>query len=109
MAIKEVNVNGVGYQIDYRYLANKPISKTSVTLTTSWLGDGPYTQVVSISGTTANTKVDLQPDAAALGQMLSDGVMALWIENDNGTLTAKALGAAPSEQLTLQCVLTEVA
>jgi len=84
------------------------IRAASVTLSASWSGSGPYTQSVSISGATANTKVDLQPNAAALAQLLSDGVSALYIENNGGTLTAYALGAAPTAALTLQCTLTEV-
>ena len=35
--------------------------KTTVTLSINWTGDAsPYTQTVTISGTTANSKVDLQ-------------------------------------------------
>ena len=38
----------------------------------------------------------------------ADGVAALWVENNNGTLTAYALGAAPSAAMTAQCTVTEV-
>lgn len=82
----------------------------SVTLSTTWSGNGPYTQTVTITGATvtANTKVDLQPDATALQQMLDDGTTALYIVNNNGTLTAYALSAAPTAALTIQVTLTEV-
>lgn len=89
--------------------SNSPKPKVaSVNLSTTWAGAGPYTQTVTVSGATANSKIDLQPTAAQLQQLIDDGVQALYISNDNGTLTAYALGAAPTEALTLQCTLTEV-
>lgn len=83
--------------------------KTTVTISTNWTGDAsPYTQTVTISGTTANSKVDLQPDATAISQMVDDGTMALYIANDNGTLTANAVGEKPTVELTIQATITEV-
>lgn len=83
-------------------------ARSSISLSTTWEGSGPYTQVVTISGAAvnANSKIDIQPDSTALAQLISDGVTALWIQNDNGTLTAYAMGAAPTVALTLQCVIT---
>ena len=57
---------------------------------------------------TAASRVDLQPTAAQLSALTADGVTALTVENNNGTLTAYALGAAPSAAMTVQCTLTEV-
>lgn len=112
MALKGINVNGTSYQIDYDYLANLPtipgaVVVSSVTLGTTWEGTDPYTQEVTVSGVTSASKVDLQPDSTALAQMLDDGTTALWVENDAGTLTAYAMGAAPSVGLTVQCTITE--
>ena len=83
--------------------------KTTVTLSTDWVGDAsPYTQTVTISGTTNNSKVDLQPDATSIAQIAEDGVVALYIANDNGTLTSYAVGENPTVALTIQATITEV-
>ena len=83
--------------------------KTTVTLSTGWTGDtSPYTQTVTISGITVNSKVDLQPDSTAIAQMTDDGTVALYITNDNGTLTAYAVGEKPTVALTIQATITEV-
>ena len=83
--------------------------KTTVTLSTNWTGDtSPYTQTVTISGTTVNSKVDLQPDATAIAQMTDDGTVALYITNDNGTMIATAVGEKPTVELTIQATITEV-
>ena len=83
--------------------------KTTVTLSTNWTGDAsPYTQSVTIAGTTSNSKVDLQPDATVIANMADNGVVALYIANDNGTLTAYAVGEKPTVALTIQATITEV-
>ena len=83
--------------------------KTTITLSTNWNGDAsPYTKTVTISGITANSKVDLQPDATAIAQMADDGTVALYIANDNGTLTAYAVGEKPTAEMTIQATITEV-
>lgn len=85
--------------------------KGTITFGTTWSGSsGQYTQVVTVSGlqVSENSKVDLQPNAAQLEQLMSDGVAALMIENNNGTLTAYALGSAPTTAMTMQCTVTGV-
>lgn len=74
----------------------------SVTLSGTWSGSGPYTQTVTVSGATitANTKVDVQPNATLLAAMVNAGCTALFIQNNNGTLTAYAIGAAPNSSST---------
>ena len=90
---------------------NPPLKGGSITLSASWTGAGsPYSQTVTVTGATvtASSKVDLQPTAAQLESLLSDGVSALIVENSEGTLTACALGAAPSAAMTVKCTVEEV-
>jgi hypothetical protein len=111
MGLRGVSVNGTEHRFDYRYLDNRPFKVDTVTLSaSSWQEDGTgvYGQEVAVDGVTANGKVDLQPGASVLSQMASDGVRALWVENDGGTLTAYALGACPSASMAVQCVVTEL-
>ena len=112
---------GLG-NVDNTSDANKPVStaqqtainackvkKNTISLpTASWTGSGPYTQTVTITGITVNSKVDIQVDATALGVLIDSGTSAIWIENNNGTLAAKALGEKPNANLSVQVTITEV-
>lgn len=83
----------------------------SITLSSTWTGSAsPYTHSVTISGytVTANTKVDLQPAAEVIQQLIDDGVLGLYIINNNGTLTAYAIGEKPTASLTIQVTVSEV-
>lgn len=86
------------------------VRKGTISLSAQWDGDGLYTQAVTVPGipVTAKSKVDLQPDMEEIEQLAGDGVAALYVENNNGVLTACAAGAAPSSAMTLQCTVTEV-
>ena len=100
---------GINVPSDAVFTDTKP-SKLSISLSAAWSGDGPYTQTVTVSGytITANSKVDLQPNADQIAQLIEDGVHALFIANNNGTLTAYAVGAETSTAMTIQCTVMEV-
>lgn len=85
----------------------------STTIDAIWIQvdpDDPYEHSVFLDNytVTANTKVDIQPGAAVITQLIADGVKALYIANNNGSLTAYAIDAAPSTSITLQVTCTEV-
>lgn len=86
------------------------VKKTGITLTAAgWAGTAsPYTQTVTLSGITANSKVDIQMDATALGVLIDSGTSAIWMENSNGTITAKCIGDKPNADMTVQVTITEV-
>lgn len=75
----------------------------------SWMGaESPYTQTVTISGITVNSKVDIQMDATSLGVLIDSGTSVIWMENNNGTITAKCIGDKPNADMTVQVTITEV-
>ena len=76
--------------------------------TASWTGSDPYTQTVTISASTANTKVDIQPSEELYDQLVADSVGYLAIKNVDGTLTAVAKGGKPSVKLTVQVTYNNV-
>lgn len=76
--------------------------------TDSWTGtESPYSQVVTLSNVTANSKVDLQPTPTQLAS-LADNETILNTANDNGTVTVYAIGNKPTEDYTMQATITEV-
>lgn len=94
--------------VDNAIAAMKPKS-TSITLpAAAWTGDAnPYSQVVTVSGVTANSKVDLQPTAVQIVE-LQDADIAFMTENNDGVITVYAIGGKPEVDYTMQVLITEV-
>lgn len=108
--------NGTDYDIMYpktliEQVTNgqRQIIVDNVSLGTSWIGTGPYTQVVTIDGIESDSKIDIQPDADVINKLMESGTTALYIVNDSGVATAVALGAAPTAALEIQCTITKTA
>ena len=108
--------NGTDYDIMYpRTLieqvtnGQKQIIVDTVSLGTSWTGAGPYTQTITVDNVDANSKVDIQPDATIIQKLIDAGTTALYIVNNDGVFSAVAVGAAPTEALTIQCTITKTA
>lgn len=90
--------------------AQTAIDGGTISLSLSWSGSDPYTQTVTVTGATvtSNSLISLQPTVAQLASLIADGVVALSIENNAETLTAYALGAAPTTAMSIACTVTEV-
>ena len=114
MTINLVESKGVYEQMtqnaDELYFVNEPlVTLSSVSLSAAWSDADPiFSQSITVQNASTNSKIDLQPDETLLQAMIADGVTALWVENNNGVLTAKCLGAALSAAHTVQCTITEV-
>ena len=84
----------------------------TISFSTTWTdnGDGTYSQTVTVTGAsvTSDSLISMQPTPAQLAQLMSDGVTALVITNNAGTLTATALSAEPTTAMTIACTVTEV-
>lgn len=80
-----------------------------VTLTASgWVGSGNlYSQIVSISGVTANTQVDLTPSVQQLA-VFYEKDLTFVTENDGGVVTVYAIGQKPLIDWIIQVTMTEV-
>lgn len=100
--------SGMNNQWSSFSIPSAPTTGTLILNASGWSGNGPYSHAVTVAGATANSKIDLQPDSTVLAQMTTDGTTAIYIENNNGTLTAWAMGAAPTAPLTIQYTKTEV-
>ena len=75
----------------------------------SWVNDeNLWYQVITINSITANSKIDLQPSARQL-LTLQNEETALMAENDDGVVTVYALGNKPTQDYSIQVLITEVA
>lgn len=82
---------------------------TSITMPASgWKGSSsPYSQVVACNGVDVNSKLDLQPTAAQVVS-LQKSETTLMVSNNNGTVTAYAIGFKPTVNYTMDVLITEV-
>lgn len=82
---------------------------TEVSLPASaWRGSGNlWSQVVTIPGSTEYSKVDLTPSAEQL-TIFHEKDVAFTTENEDGVITVFAIGDKPSNNYTIQAIVTEV-
>jgi hypothetical protein len=91
-------------------LGGVPVSRiTTISLmATGWTGSGTiYSQAVEMSNITANSKVDLLPSPEQLNELLLAEI-SLTAANSDGAITVFAIGSAPTMDLDLQAMITEV-
>jgi hypothetical protein len=82
---------------------------TSITmLANAWTGENsPYSQVVACNGVNENSKLDLQPTPMQIVD-LQDAEISLMLTNDQGLITAWAIGDKPQTDLVMSVLITEV-
>ena len=86
------------------------VSKTStISLSaSSWTeATNIYSQVVTVNGVTANSKVDIYPTPEQLVELQSSGI-ALVAVNEDGVVTVYALNNKPTSNYDMQVTLTEI-
>ena len=77
-------------------------------LANAWVGSNNlYSQVVSISGVTSNSQVDLTPSVDQLAKFYEKDLTFV-TENDGGVVTVYAIGQKPTNDYTIQVTITEV-
>lgn len=77
-------------------------------LASAWEGnESPYSQVVTIDGTTENSKVDLNPSVEQL-DIFHDKDISFVAENEDGIITIFCLGQKPMNDYTMQVTIMEV-
>lgn len=75
----------------------------------SWVEEGTnrHYQVVTITGTTIYSKVDLQPTVEQLA-IFHEKDIAFVAENEDGIITVYCIGQKPVSSYTIQATITEV-
>lgn len=88
---------------------NTTVSKLTVELKAdSWVASSDGTYFTQNTGITVgeNSKVDLQPTAEQLIELINDGI-SMFLANESGSLSAYAIGSVPASDMTIQA--TEMA
>ncbi len=94
-----------------REIIGKAITRTAtITLYASkWVSDSDkqYSQVVAIADVTSHSKIDLQPTPEQL-VIFHEKDASFVTENDDGVVTVYCIGQKPTNDYTIQAIITEV-
>ena len=112
--MKTLTIDNVTYEI-VDAVARDRLNKMSAAtigevnlLAANWVGTAsPYSQVVSVSGVTENSQVDLTPDVQQLS-IFYEKDLTFVTENDGGIVTVYAIGQKPENDYVIQVTITEV-
>lgn len=116
-SVQEIEVTSIssdpqpmGYDERLDVLESKvPTISTITLLASAWSGsDNLYSQIVTITGVTANSMIDLQPTPEQLIVWQDEG-WSFTTLNDNGSVNVYVSGGKPTEDVTVQVKIQEVA
>ena len=94
--------------VDERMARLNPKMTTITMSAANWVGDTePYSQEVTMSGVTENSRLDLQPSAMQIIE-LQGAEITLMLQNDSGVVTAWAIGNKPENDYTMSVLIQEV-
>ncbi len=79
------------------------VFEETVTLSTSWSGEDPYTQTV-LTGQDTHYRVDVSLTVEQLAQIVSDGVTLIQAKNVDGNIIVTCTGGTPSVAMALRLV-----
>lgn len=77
-------------------------------LASAWTGDGPYAQTITHPLIGPNTQIDIKASTDLLNRMEADGVLAIFVENNNGTATVRARGGKFGVDVVVSLTFTEI-
>ena len=107
----QIDPNGEVFTIEQiiRAVAAQINKIASVTLLASeWQGEtSPYYQNVEISGTTENSKINLNPTVEQLNIFYKKDITFV-VANNEGVITVYCIGQKPTNDYTMQASITEV-
>ena len=107
--IANLNVTEGKLSSELQAKINKKTGVYSYTIPASnWSNNAQSLNLSSVYTVTSNTKVDIEADDTALNQLSIDDCEGIYVENNNGTLTVKAIANSPTANITVQLVVYEV-
>ena len=107
--IADLNVTEGKLASELQAKINKKTGVYSYTIPASnWSNNAQSLNLSSVYTVTSNTKVDIEVDDTALNQLSIGDCEGIYVENNNGTLTIKAITNSPTENITVQLVVYEV-
>ena len=107
--IANLNVTEGKLSSELQAKINRTTGVYSYTIPASnWSNNAQSLNLSSVYTVTSKTKVDIEGDDTVLEQLVTDDCEGIYVENNNGSLTIKAITNAPTENITVQLVIYEV-
>lgn len=104
-----ITIKAVAIDNEARIINSCSSKVISVTIPSSgWSNNAQSLNLSSIYTVTNKTKVDIEGDNTVLEQLVIDDCEGIYVENNSGSLTIKAITNAPTENITVQLVVYEV-